>query len=356
MLGVLAGMPRVQGAVALPLGGELEAALRERGISVYGLEFNKHRFVRRPKGHIRFFLRLYRILRASKPDLVVINLGAHLPLIFLACKLRGIPLVYFERCEFRPPKRRTDGFCLRRARAIICPAKRMQRNIQAWLPDHAAERVYQVYNPQDMVVMEPNVVEKTRQDLSLVGRRLIGYFGRFHPLKRVETLLQALPLVRASFSDVHLIVVGGHDGSATQMDCAAYLRQLASGPGCAGAVSFLEYRRDVSELMACCELTVLPSETESFGRVLAESWSMAVPTVAADIPACREITDASGGGLLFPVGDHEELARCICQLLASSDRARSLGESGQQWVARACDPVANGREVQAILEQVVARG
>ena len=356
LLGLLDEAERMHASVICPPGGTLEAALKKRDIPVYGLEFGRYRFSQRPDWHMRFFWKLYRILRVAEPDVVVINLGAHVPLILLACMLRRIPLVHFYRFEFSPPQRRLDSYCLRKADAIICPARHVQRAAQAWLGEAVAERVHCVYNPQATAMTTPDMRRETRQKLALESRYLVGSFGRLDPLKRLDTLLRALPLIRASFPDLHLIIAGEHSGSTVDKDHMAHLRHLAEQPGCAGAVSFLGYRRDVPQLIASCDVTILPSETECCPRGLVESWSMGVPTVAADIVASREITDASGGGLLFPLGDHDALARCTCQLLADSDRARALGESGQQWIMRACDPAVYGRKVEALLEDVVARG
>ncbi|MEJ5310867.1 MAG: glycosyltransferase family 4 protein [Anaerolineae bacterium] len=352
LLGALDGVARIHVEVACPLGNELARELQARDIAVYGLEFNKYSFRKRPDWHARFFLRLNHILHDSKPDVVVINLGAHVPVISLACALRRIPVVHFQRFEFRQPRRFVDRISLRQANAIICPSRFVQQAVQAWLPEQAKQRAHYLYEPQQVKDFTTEDKVKIRQSLALYGKRLIGYFGRLHPGKRVETLLEALPLVRESFSDVHILIVGHHDNSERGSAYAAYLRQLADQPGCAGAVSFLGYRSDILELMAACNLVVLPSEAESFGRVLAESWAVAVPTIASDIGACKEVMEDSGGGLLFPVGDYKELADRIVTLLSDPILAQRLGQSGQGWVRRECVPSICGQKLEKILIDV----
>ena len=105
--------------------------------------------------------------------------------------------------------------------------------------------------------------------------------------------------------------------------------------------------------MAACEVTVLPSEMEAFGRVLAESWSVGVPTVAAAVGGCEEITRASGGGLLVPVGDSGLLSQSLAELLGSPSLARELGDRGREWVARKCSPVVYSHRLENILANVV---
>lgn len=355
LLVALEGLDQVRAEVVCPPGGGLETALRAQGVRVYGLELNKYSFKQRPDGHIRFFLRFNRILCRSRPDVVVINLGWHTPIISVACMLRRVPVVRFQRFEFRPPKRWIDRFCLRKAEAIICPSKHVQRTLSEWTSHHDRQKVRFIYNPQPVVKLPCAARAEAKRRLCLDGKCLIGYFGRLHPQKRVETLIEALPRVRARFGRARALIVGRDDGSENGVSYADHLRDLAGRLGCQEAVSFLGYRNDVDELMGACELTVLPSETESFGRVLAESWSVGVPTVASDIPACREITEASGAGRLFRLGDHEQLAERIVELLAGPSLARSLGESGQKWVARECDPIIYARRLEKILTHATER-
>ncbi len=353
MLEALRTMERTHCEVACALGGNLETELRKLDIEPYHLPFTRSGIRRRPDQHLRLFARFQQVLNRSKPDAVAINLSGNTPVLSLACMVRRIPLVRFQRFEFSRPGRWIDRFCLRRAAAIICVSKHVQAQVGHWMGSNHSDRVQSLYDPQPLPEHAELVPSKQRRTSGLPDVPLLGFVGRLHRQKRVETLIRAIPLVRNRFSDVRALIIGSHDGGPDGRAYADELHEIAESLGCDKAVSFLGYRNDVMDLMAGCDLVVLPSETEACPRALVESWSLGVPTVATDIGPCREITEASGGGLLFPPGDSGELAARIIELLEAPDRAREMGHLGRDWVARECDPTTYGRRLEEVLLQVV---
>jgi glycosyltransferase involved in cell wall biosynthesis len=119
-----------------------------------------------------------------------------------------------------------------------------------------------------------------------------------------------------------------------------------------GVVHWLGYRTDVPAIMAACDVCILPSESESFGMVLAEAWAAGIPTVASDIGGCREITMASGGGFLAPVDDHRSFAQQVLRMLADPSLARKLGQAGEAWVKAKCNSKAYAARFQELLQHL----
>jgi glycosyltransferase involved in cell wall biosynthesis len=196
---------------------------------------------------------------------------------------------------------------------------------------------------------------RVKEELHLKHKRVVGYVGRLHSPKRIETLIHALSEVRHQIPNVHLLVVGAHDGSDAGVSYERKLRELAAGLGLGDAVQFLGYRSDVPAVMAVCDIVALPSETESLGMVLLEAWSLRVPTVASDVAGCREVTLASGGGLLCPVGDYSATAELIRDLIMRPELGHKLGESGQAWVKANCDPKAYVDRFSRLLDSLRKR-
>ncbi len=353
MLEAIRTMDQIHCEVACTLGGNLEVELRQQDIAAHHLPFTGASIRQRPDQHLRLFARFQQVIKRSKPDVVVINLSGNTPVLSLACMVRRIPLIRFQRFEFGHPGRWIDRFCLRRASAIISVSRHVQAQVERWMNSNHSDRVHYLCEPQPLPALAEPVPSKRRKSSGLPEVPHLGFVGRLHRLKRVETFIQAIPFVRDRFPDVRALIIGGHDGGPDGRAYAGELLDIAERSKCPDAVSFLGYRNDVLELVAACDLIVLPSQTESFGRALAEAWSVGVPTIAADISACREITEASGGGLLFPPGDPAELAARIVELLEAPDRARKMGRQGRDWVARECDPASYGRRLEEVLLQVV---
>jgi glycosyltransferase involved in cell wall biosynthesis len=321
---------------------------------MHGVEFNQYPFHRQPWWHFSFYRRFRRILADFQPGVVVMNLGGN-PVAALAALRAKIPVVRFSRFEFTPPKRRLDRWCWLKAAAVICPSELVRQQVLAWAPAYFQPRVQHWYDPYLGSPVAENRIRKLREELNLGDAKTVGYVGRLHPGKRLETALLALAEVRRNAGDVRLLMVGTPDDSPAGTAYAESLRQQVRELGLQAAVYFLGYREDVAALMAACEVTVLPSESESLGMVLIESWAMGVPTVASDISGCREITLASGGGRLAPVGDHREFAQQILKLLADPAVARQHGRAGQAWVKANCDPAAYAERFESRLHQLCSK-
>lgn len=355
MMTLLSKAKGIRAEVVCPAGGALAAILRMRGIRTHGMEFNKHRFAQRPDWHARFYFRFRRILSESRPDVVVVNLDGNTSLVTLAALQSGIPVVRFSRFEFTPPTRWTDRFCWLRATAVICPSDLVRTQVLSWAPDEFHPKVHRWYDP---IAGDPALkteTRKARQELALEGRHVTGYVGRLHPRKGVETLLRAMPAIRARFPDALLLMIGCHDGSREGIEYAGKLEALARELGVSDVVKFLGYRKDVPVLLSACDVAVLPSESESFGMVLAEAWVQGVPTVASDVGGCREITMASGAGRLAEPGDFASFAGAIIEMLADRERAAGMGNAGQLWVQENCDPTQYAERFERLLKALLNR-
>lgn len=352
MFGMLSA-PRVfEAQVVCPAQGPLRGKIESLGIKVHSLAFSKHPFVRRPDWHLKFFIRFLGILRHVRPHAVVVNLDGNTPLVVSASALAGIPVIRYSRFEFRVPLRWLDSCAWRKCAAVICPSEHVRQQVLQWSPKHFHKRVYCLYESCVAAPVDSMTAAAVRAKLSRAGGRIIGFVGRIHRRKRLDTAIRALAEVRRVFAQTQMVVVGSHDGSEDGARFTKELQSLARALGLGEVVRFLGYQEDVPNLMAALDVCVLPSESESFGMVLAEAWTQGVPTVATDIAGCREITLASGGGLLFPLGDPVAMGRQIIRLLGDPAKAHACGEAGGRWVREHCNPKDYVNRFEALLAQV----
>jgi glycosyltransferase involved in cell wall biosynthesis len=323
--------------VVCPGGGVLEQELRQLGVKVFSLEFGKYSVRQNPLWHVGFYRRFQRILQAGKPDVVVINLDGNTPLVTMAAVQCRIPIIRFSRFEFRPPTRWIDRWCWLKAREIICPSELVKRQVLAWAPPEFHRHVHCFYDSYAGRTVAQHETAAFRAEFGLRDDRVIGCIGRLHRGKRIETAIEALAEVRKQVGNARLLVIGDA-GSSDENTYKNELQQLASGLGLREAVTFTGFRaaEDMPAAIASLDVCVLPSESESFGMVLMESWAQGVPTVASDIGGCSEITNASGGGYLAPVGDVGAFAGQLLALLTDSKTAMAMGQKGKAWVDQNC--------------------
>jgi len=342
-------------AVVCPPEGELENQLHEMKVPICPLEFGKYSLKQNPLWHLGFLLRFWRILYRYKPDVVVINLEGNAPLVVLVAALLHIPVIRYCRFEFSPPERWIDRWCWRQSKAIVCPSEVVRQQVTQWLGVSNKTQVFKLYDPYMGKIVDMDEVREFRQRLSLTDEKVIGYMGRMHVGKRIETAIEALGIIRNSAFNAKLLIIGD-DGSPEARTYRKILHQRAERCGVSSDVIFVGYipHDKVSSAIAVMDVLVMPSESESFGMVLMEAWANGVPTVASDVGGCSEISLVSGGGFLAPVGDASEFARCLTDLLVDSEGASAMGEHGRAWVDKNCSPIQYAEKFNSIISCVVS--
>jgi glycosyltransferase involved in cell wall biosynthesis len=330
---------RVESEVVCPGGGALEGELQHLGIKVHPLEFGKYSLRQNPLWHVGFYRRIRGILKSSQPDALVINLDGNTPLVTLAAVRAKIPVIRFSRFEFEPPSRLLDRWCWLQAMAIICPSELVKSQVLAWAPRQLHSRVHRLYDSYAGRAAMPHEVAALRREFGLGEDKVIGCIGRLHRRKRIEIAIEAIAKVRQQDGSARLLIIGG-DGSPDEAAYKRELQHLAVHLGVGEAVTFTGVRpaEMMPAIIAALDVCVLPSESESFGMVLMEAWAQGVPTVASDVGGCGEITRASDGGLLAPVGDSAAFAGQLLELLTAPRDATTMGQNGREWVVQNCNP------------------
>ncbi|MBF2004332.1 MAG: glycosyltransferase [Chlorogloeopsis fritschii C42_A2020_084] len=123
------------------------------------------------------------------------------------------------------------------------------------------------------------------------------------------------------------------------------MQQLASQLGIENQVRFLGLRQDIPTLMRIAVATVLASDREGLPNCVMESLCMETPAIGTDIRGTRDLLEG-GSGLLFTVGDIEELAAAMALILDNPEAARIIAQRGRERITN--------YEVPQILKQYEA--
>lgn len=140
--------------------------------------------------------------------------------------------------------------------------------------------------------------------------------------KGVREFIAAARLLRANFPMVRFVLVGAPDpGNPTSIGTPELEAASASG-----AVEWWGHRADIPAILAQASIYCLPSYyREGLPKSLIEAAAAALPMIACDTAACRELVVNGANGLLVPPRDPVALADTIARFLRDPALARRLG-------------------------------
>ena len=95
-------------------------------------------------------------------------------------------------------------------------------------------------------------------------------------------------------------------------------------------VHFTGWRDDIPDVLALCDVFVLPSLREAFGRALVEAMAMERPVVATTGGGVPDVVVDGETGLLVDPAASAPLAAAVRALLENPPRARPLGAAGRR--------------------------
>ena len=268
---------------------------------------------------------LIAILKREKFDLVHINDYWWTPVVWLACRISGIPCLVHIRQQIEP--RRVKQYWLAKPDRVLAICKEIRQVAIDGGVD--PNRVQVIYSGLDFSSKFENVnagMIRKRHGLP-PGQLLIGAVANLFPRKGYEYLLEALTDVRKIITNVHCVIVGeGDDGYRTQLMNLVNERDLNS------VVTFAGFRSNVLEYMAAFDVVVLPSILEGFGIVVLEGMAMGKPVVASRVGGIPEAVEDGVTGILVPPANSRKLADALVRLLKNSTLRQAMGKAGRRRV------------------------
>jgi D-inositol-3-phosphate glycosyltransferase len=169
--------------------------------------------------------------------------------------------------------------------------------------------------------------------------RTLLYVGRIEPLKGIDTLIQAIALMRANggFSQplFCLTVIGGDPdlSPGTTSDEMARLKAICDQYGLGDLVIFLGQRGQdtLPYYYSAAEAVVVPSHYESFGMVALEAMACGTPVVASQVGGLAFLVQDGVTGFTVPFDEPQALADRLSTLILNPELRRKLGEQAADF-------------------------
>lgn len=265
---------------------------------------------------------------------------------------RVFPVHTTGRWDGKPSVARSTRLLLPRIDAVIAIAESQRRYLveEEGIP---AAKIVVVRN--GIAIEAPDAAERgrrrarLREELSIeADHRVVTILAVLRPEKNHELLLAALDRVRPRVARVLLLIVG--DGPRRP-----FLEAEVRRRGLQDAVRFLGARSEGRRFWGASDLAVLTSHprVETLPLSLLEAMDSALPVVATDVGALREIVTPHRNGLLVAPGDVEGLAEAIVRLLADPALAERYGWESQRIVEEGFSLNRMLRETEGVLLRIV---
>lgn len=157
----------------------------------------------------------------------------------------------------------------------------------------------------------------------------ILFVGRLVAEKDVATLLSAFGLIAGDNPDLKLTIIG--TGPLENI-----LRALCGELGIIHRVHFAGAiaHKTLPTFYRRATMLVLPSTSEGFGLSCAEAMACGCPVVVSDIEALRTLVKNGEAGLLFRVGDAQDLGDKLKTLLADRALQAHLSHKGREHIVQ----------------------
>jgi glycosyltransferase involved in cell wall biosynthesis len=313
--------------------------------------------------------RLRRHLRNSRPDLIHTNLWIANVIGRIAGKMSGIPVISsIHSPDHSPdawryalpvsPLKRWPIWLLDRWTAqfggerLLAVSEHVRRNAHERL-GFPLERIDLLYNPVDIDQFQSGDSsrrQKLLEELRLPeGSFILLNVARVLPLKGLQYAIRALPAVREKYPGAHLVSVG----AVGDQRWLSILEAEAASLGVGRYIRFLGERRDIPDLLRCCDLFVFPSLYEGLGISLIEAMASGRACVASRTGPIPEAIRHGVDGWLAPPADDRALADAICTLLADEDKRKRLGEAAAESVRARFHPTTTAGTLEGIYKSVL---
>jgi sugar transferase (PEP-CTERM/EpsH1 system associated) len=296
-------------------------------------------------------LRLARLFRRTRPDVVHTRNAESFFYGFMAAKLAGVrALVHSEHGRVLPdsPRRMAvQRWMLRFTDASFAVSEQLRRDMVHHV-GVSPQRMEVIYNGVDVERFERFARAEARRALGAAdGELVIGSVGRLVAVKNYELLVRAFG--RLAATGTKLVFIG--EGQERPK-----LEAAAASCGAAARVVLMGHRDDVASLLPGLDVFVLPSLSEGMSNTLLEAMAAGVAVVASDVGGNGEIILDKQTGLLFASGDEAGLHGHLAALVADPARRAQLAAAGKSRALGTFSMGAMVRGYEALYERVVGHG
>lgn len=213
---------------------------------------------------------------------------------------------------------------------------------------------YSSYLPQERMVRIYNGVtlnqdaQSSLQTDSTIKEWHTCCVGVLSEQKNQMDAVQAIDILHQKGMDVHLHLLGTHKEDYLKM-----LMNYVSKHHLQDLVHFDGHQENVFEAMQKCQIGLMTSQDEAFGRVTIEMMLMGMPVIASNSGANPELIKHGENGYIYELNHPEQLAKQIEYYISHPEECRQQGNYARQYAQMHFSAEQNTDAIYEQIKQVV---
>jgi sugar transferase (PEP-CTERM/EpsH1 system associated) len=316
-----------------------------------------HALNRAPGHGLGWAVRLWKLLRQLKPDLVHTRNLAALEAQFVAAAAGIRATVHGEhgRDVFDLYGKNWKYNLLRRAaRPLVSNYIAVSKDLETWLRltiGVPPRKLHQIYNGVDSAKFRPRA--GARPEFAHPDSIVFGSVGRMVEVKDYPMLTRAfIQMVRPQperAERARLVIVGEGPARSTCLELlrSEGLAHLAWLPG---------ERHDVEEVMQVFDVFVLPSRNEGISNTILEALASGLPVIATAVGGNVELVADGVNGTLVQPGDAGGMAQALLSYLDAPARIAEHGGNARQQAEQRFSIPAMAEAYARVYDQTLGLG
>jgi glycosyltransferase involved in cell wall biosynthesis len=177
---------------------------------------------------------------------------------------------------------------------------------------------------------------------------VVGFVGRFVPVKDVPTLLHAFAAFVTSVSQARLLLVG--DG-----ECRDQIEGTAQSLGIVRLVRFAGWQHDLRRVYGAMDVVALTSKNEGTPVAIIEALAAGRAVVATRVGGVPDVIQDGQTGLLVPPGDPIALAGALERMAREPALRARLAAAGRRSVADRFGRQRLVRDMDALYQRLLKK-
>ena len=231
--------------------------------------------------------------------------------------------------------------------------------------EESKERLIRLGLPADKIFVVPNTASRERETIPIErgiveryrGSFVLCYIGGFAPHRGLDTVIRAMPAVKARVPEALLLLVGDRNEPYRR-----YLEKLAADVGCGDVVEMTGWQpfEKIWSFIEASDVCLVPHARNphtdtTIPHKIFQYMSVSKPIVVSDCPPLRRVVEDSGGGVWFTFDDPADFAARIIDLHKSEEKRLEMGKAGRSAFIDRYNWDSTSGELRLLYERLASR-